>query len=304
MRSDFLYWFIYRFHMVLFMTLSGYLFRAKGTFKEFFVKKAKALLIPYVLFSAFAMAVKILFLDGSVSELPKYILGMLLGGKFCLFYKCFTLWYLPLMFIVSCIMYFVVKKSGKYYYAILAGALLLTVPLNAALRGIFPGGYIPFSLQVIPGALVCMMVGYRLNEKGYTGRILKNNYLNILVAILTGCIGFFISIGSWATIINPYRFALIPAALLICHMIVVLTKNWKSKVLCFFGVNSLYIFGLHRSLLYILQKKTGLETFLLSHGIDDIFACVLIAAFVILVISGGILSVGAFKKRIAMRKEM
>ncbi len=303
MRSDFLYWFIYRFHMVLFMTLSGYLFRAKGTFQEFFVKKAKALLVPYVLFSAFAMAVKILFLDGSVSELPKYLLGMLLGGKFCLFYKCFTLWYLPLMFIVSCIMYFVVKKSGKYYYVVLAGALLLTVPLNSALRHIFHNGYIPFSLQVIPGALSSMMVGYRLKEKEYTGAILKNKNFNLLLAVLLGTIGFFVSIGSWATMINPYRYLLIPAALLICHMIVVLTKNWNSRVLCFLGVNSLYIFGLHRSILYILQKRTGIEAFLIRHGIDGFFACVLIAAFVILLISVGILGVGAVKKGILKRRE-
>lgn len=304
MRSDFLYWFIYRFHMVLFMTLSGYLFSAKRPFKEFLMKKAKALLVPYVLFSAFAMAVKILFLGGSVGELPKYLLAMLLGGKFCLLYKCFTLWYLPLMFLVSLIMYFVVKKSGKFYYPILVIAILLTVPMNSFLRDVFHGGYIPFSLQVIPGALASMMVGYRLKEKGYTGAILKNKYLNIALAVLLGGVGFLVSIGSSATIINPYRYLLIPAALLICHMIVVLTKNWKSKVLCFFGVNSLYIFGLHRSILYILQKRTGLEAFLLSHGIDGIFACVLIAAFVILLISCGILGVNAIKKRTFQRKEI
>ena len=302
MRSDFLYWFIYRFHMVFFMLISGYLFSAKRPFLDFLLRKAKALLVPYVIFSLVSMAVNILFLGGEVEKIPTYLFGMAMGGKFCLTYRNFTLWYLPLIFFTSLIMYFVVKKSGKFYNLIMILAFLVTVPFNRFMRNICDNGYIPFSVQVIPVALLCMMIGYRLKEKGYDGYLLKNKYANFILAIALGLAGFFLSVDSWATVINPYRYLLIPAAVLICHMIVVLTKNFRSKTVCFWGVNSLYILGTHRGILYLLQKRTNLEDFLIKNGIDGAVACLLISIVVISLISAIIFAVRYLQKSLACKK--
>ena len=302
MRDEALYWFIYRFHMVLFMTISGYLFNAKRGFKEFLFKKAKSMLLPYMMFSLFSMAVSIIFLGGSVSDIPIYFFGMVMGGKFCLLYNNWTLWYLPLMFIVSVIMYFVVNKWQKFYKYILVGAFLIILPLNLFLRHICHNGYIPFSMQVIPVGLVCMMIGYGLRKSGYNGELFANQKINSIVAVLAGLLGYLISLGSNATVINPKNIMMIPAALLICHMIVVLTKDSHNKAIAFLGRNSLYILGLHRPILYVLEKRTGLEKFLVSFNITGPVACFFISVLVILGILVCIIAVSELKKRIKTQK--
>lgn len=302
MRDEALYWFIYRFHMVLFMTISGFLFNGNRSFKEFFLKKAKGMLIPYVMFSILSMLVSIVFLGGAVSEIPMYLFGIVMGGKFCLLYHNFTLWYLPLMFIVSLIMYFVVNKAQRYYLHIMAALLVIIVPLNYLMRHICHNGYIPFSIQVIPVGLLCMMVGYRLKKIEYNGEIFHNGYINAAMAVVIGFFGYALNLGSNATVINPKNILFVPAALMICHMIVVLTKDSHNKIISFIGKNSLYIFGIHRPILYILEKRTGLENFLTGFNITGPVACFFISVSVILVISIFLVAVRYGKKEIRKRR--
>ena len=298
MRTNAMYWMIYRFHMVLFMVLSGYLFNGSRDFKTFVVRKTKSLLVPFLFYSLVSIVLSMLFLGGRLRDIPSYILGIIFGGRFCLAYNNFTLWYIPLMFIVSVIMYFVVNRYSHRYRIILIVSFLLTLPLNYALRFVLRSNYIPFSIQVIPTALVCMMVGYRLKTRGYDGSLVKNPHLNALLAIAMGLLGYIISIGSDATVISPTNYLFIPAALMICHMIVILTKDCYNKTVCFVGKNSLHILGVHRVLLYILERRTGIGGWFINRGITGGIASVLISLGVILFICAVIIGIRYLKKYI------
>ncbi len=288
MRSYSQYWLIYRFHMVLFMVISGYLFNGKRCFRDFLTKKVQGLLLPYAAFSAFSVFLTVVFLDGKYN-FAKYLLGMVLGGKFCGWYYNFTLWYLPLIFIVSVIMYFVVNKSGRWYFLIMGAAFLLSVPVNYIARLFFDKNYIPFSFHVIPSALVCMMFGYWLKGKSYDGTLLKNRYLNAFLAVALGLLGFALNLGRRDTIYNVESYLYLPAALMICHMIVNLTRKCYNKIVCFIGRNSLYILGTHRCIMHVIEKRTGLEDFLVSYNITGFAASMLISVPVIAGISAVII---------------
>ena len=49
--------FLFAFHVPLFFFLSGVTYRCYGKFSEFVVKRAKSILVPYVLFSLISIAI-------------------------------------------------------------------------------------------------------------------------------------------------------------------------------------------------------------------------------------------------------
>ena len=296
MRTNAMYWMIYRFHMVLFMTLSGYLFNGSRDFKTFVIRKAKSLMLPFLMYSLLSVVISMLFLGGGFRDIPSYLLGIIFGGRFCLAYNNFTLWYIPLMFIASVIMYFVVNKFSHRYNLIMWVSFLMTPPFYLLVRFvIFRSINIPFSIQVIPTALLCMMVGYKLKTENYNGSLVKNPYLNALLAIFMGLLGYVISIGSDATAIVPISYLFVSAALMICHMIVNLTKDCHNRIFCFVGENSLHILGVHRVILYILERRTGIGDWFIRRGITGGIASVLISVAVILFICACILVIRYLK---------
>ncbi len=124
---------IYSFHMPLFFVLAGFLFvysfekKGLGSFKEFFIKKFNRLIIPYIAVGSVAYCLKT-FIFNSFAYRPStpsalfYLKSML----YPLSNPNIYLWFLPTIFIVFLIFYFLVGRK-KYIVPIFVFSLMLSV---------------------------------------------------------------------------------------------------------------------------------------------------------------------------------
>lgn len=114
---------IYTFHMMAFFIISGIVFNAKNDFKTFFLKKCKALLVPYAIFSVFGLlAVFKQFLnDKDIFDLLTNAGRMYLYGE--------GMWFLCALFIVEIIAYCLNNNNSiiKLLALIIAGGTTMNI---------------------------------------------------------------------------------------------------------------------------------------------------------------------------------
>ena len=126
---------IYAFHMPLFFFLSGMLFKKEkyNSFGTFFVRRAKRLLIPYVVYSVATWAFWALFRYIRHDEVESYIMPLLQtfiaqgSGEF--FVHNSALWFIPCLFLVEILFYFISKLERPW--------CVLTCFMLAALSFVF-----------------------------------------------------------------------------------------------------------------------------------------------------------------------
>ena len=70
--------FIYAFHMPLFFFISGYLFKSDkyNSFKDFFKKRFKRLIIPYLIYSVFTWTIWAIFRYITHSDVKSYFMPL------------------------------------------------------------------------------------------------------------------------------------------------------------------------------------------------------------------------------------
>ena len=96
--SDIITKFIYGFHMPMFFWISGYLYKKPSSFFGYVIKKAKALLLPWVFFGVLYLLITLLssgihaFLSGVVGLFVKVVRDVPVE---------IGLWFLPVMFMTS-----------------------------------------------------------------------------------------------------------------------------------------------------------------------------------------------------------
>ena len=118
---------IYFFHMPLFFFLSGmalyYTYKKKEniSFKEFTIKKAKSILVPYLVFGLLCFAYWVLIERGiraqeNISVLQTFINIFLARTVKYVYAFNAALWFLPCLFAAEIIFYFIVKLMKKYQH--------------------------------------------------------------------------------------------------------------------------------------------------------------------------------------------
>ena len=147
---------IYFFHMPLFFFLSGmslyYSFKHKLNFKDYFVKKFKSIMNPYFIFSLLTFLYWALFeRNFRINNVPilntfiNIFLGFVNGG---LYSFNSVMWFLPCLFIIEIMFYFLIKLKNKnkvlicFTFLILGyflskHSILLPFGLELAFIGIF-----------------------------------------------------------------------------------------------------------------------------------------------------------------------
>lgn len=142
---------IYAFHMPLFFLLSGMLFKKEkyNSFGIFFMRRAKRLLVPYVIYSVVTWAIWAAFRYIRHDEVDSYIMPLLqtffAQGSGAFFVHNSALWFIPCLFLVE-FLYFFISKLGRarslvFCFALAAVSFLLghafgdnywfTLPWNA-----------------------------------------------------------------------------------------------------------------------------------------------------------------------------
>lgn len=252
------FWFIYRFHIPLFLMISGFLFNNKRSFKEFFKSKFKSLIIPYIFFFIISFLMT-RFVFGGVS-IKKSIMYFIFGGNYLVKVKNRALWYLPIIFIVSIIFYFISKIKNKkivMFITLLFG--VLSVPVYKYLTTAFDREFIPFALNTILPGLFYLGIGYLYKDY-------KDKKINPIIIIIMFIIGICISIGNESQVLFMDSYIYLIGSLLITPFIILITKGNVNKVFVYLGNNSLYILGIHRLIIELI-RHIGFENYLLKLNI-------------------------------------
>jgi fucose 4-O-acetylase-like acetyltransferase len=266
--------FINAFHMPLFFVITGYLINTEKTsFKFFFIKKLKTLLIPYYVFVVLSF-VFWYFLgrkygNDALSEydLAKYISGSFLAipSKEYLGFN-FPLWFLPSLFCAEIMLYWI-KRILKNYFSIviicLFGLGILLKEMNLF--------RLPLGIDVALFALLFIQTGQWLKNKNRMDRYICNPplWMKMLLSIVFLFVTIYISqvngepniVSMAKRIFNNYVLYLIGAvsgSLFILYLSNCLL--FKSPIFNFYGRNTIVILCLH---LIILSLIKGIQVFIL-----------------------------------------
>lgn len=281
--------YIYSFHMPLFFLLSGIFHKNYSSYKEFFIKKVKILIIPYLTFMSslflFWFFISRRFGESSRIEVSvqEHFLGILTGagisGISRIDYGA-ALWFLPCLFLVSNLYYFLSKFSKRNLIMInivLAFIGVYLLNLNLKLLLVWHILTVFFSIQFYTtGALFKEKI---LNIK-------KENWIKIgfvfLLSLTFSSLNGKIDMNN--NQYNNYLLFYISSFLGIYFILLVVKKiNLKNKILEFLGKNSLIILGYHLRVTivvvviytYFLKKEIPKEQLLfdLVYSVIQIILC-------------------------------
>ena len=163
------------FHVPLFFFISGFVFTTKGkNYVSFLAKKAKSLLIPYVVFALLGILVYALlgtFVKDALAD--HRTVGSLKDQliEFCLGY-CDTnapLWFLPCLFVANLLAYPVSKfldsmEKARSKALLLIPILCLSILWNALNYHIFDFYHLPYKFETVLTLLFFFFLGYGLRE--------------------------------------------------------------------------------------------------------------------------------------------
>lgn len=242
---------IYSFHMPLFFFLSG-LFHSQGkNYKEFLMKKARGLLIPYfsfaiILFSYFLIVSKnIGFSSVENLSVKENFMGIFIGTDIENFSQLSwggQLWFLLALFLVSNITYFLEKVSLKVQIMLNMVFIFINIYLSKVLSF-----YLPWCFLT-----VLMSINFY-----WSGKKLKKYILNMEYKITIWLYIFFIlnfltsyynlKVDMWGNIYGNLILFFIGSYSGIFFIIMSIKRfTLKYKILEYIGKNSLVILAFHR----------------------------------------------------------
>lgn len=253
---------IYSFHLPLFFFLSGYVFSTKYDFKEFLIRKIKAIIVPYFCYGTIMIAFVLLW--------NKFIYGTSFGFGDIIYYiklllrqqRFWTLWFMACLFFLNIGFYLLVKLNkqnffiayvsillpiiGLYYYK--SGGTALYWNIDTCLMAIpfFTCGYLcKQHIEKIETVLtqkktsICLFVAFALlniiswklslDETGLGLEMFDSNYGNPLFTYIAAFSGIF--------------------------CVIILSKNFTFKPIQYIGENSMIYYTLHQTIMIPLVSK-------------------------------------------------
>ncbi len=271
MITGFTHQLFYSFHMPLFFLLSGMLFQREKyhSLGTFFVRRAKRLLVPYVIYSILTWAFWAVFRYLRHDEVDSYLMPLLqtfiAQGSGAFMVHNSALWFVPCLFLVE-ILYFLLSRLGKWWC--LLGCFACSV-LSFTLGSVYGDGWwhlLPWNADAALIALPFYGVGNMVaKEIGHTKMIasVKENQGAWLLAcaILTVLLFFSaMSFGECSMGSSSYQCpawvfmlrAFLGCAWLVCLSLIISTVRCGNKIvlvpvryLKWAGINSLDIMCLH-----------------------------------------------------------
>lgn len=293
---------IYSFHMPLFFFLSGTTLKIEQiSCKEFFKKRVKALLIPYILYSAVYIILEVVkgTLNGNIDGTMKYFLrdAFWIRGE----QATIGLWFLPLLFLVEVLLMAVCK--GIRNKNLRAGTVLF-ITVIGFLYADKIGKALPWGLDAAFVVIFFLYAGYVFQQvclSSWTNakqdNILKYAVVGIALLLVNGILNNYNMklIGDNADMYslrygNAILYVLSALAGIGVISIVLgrILKNAKSEFWRFMGRNTLHIYCLHGLALTFVRKVLNLyvikeEDSLRVMGIDIVLSvCTFLLCFVVI----------------------
>lgn len=242
---------IFSFHMPLFIIVSGVFFKESESLKDTIIKLLKNLILPYSLAIIITQIAKSVINNQQLEiwDLIKQIIFAYSNKKtfFLDIQGVGVLWFIPFL-AISKIVFFMINKLSKEDN-LLKGILCMV----CTFIGIYLSKkkiYLPWSFDVALASIIFFYVGYMLKKYNLIENILSN-YKIMISIILLYCIG--IKFGFIELAMRSYPNGLIAYMTAICGTLIVFEiakiieklLNDTTKVLSWFGRNSMYILCLH-----------------------------------------------------------
>lgn len=256
----------YVFNMPMFFMLAGYFLNiSKYSFYfDYFKNLFKKIMIPYIWFSVFSIIFYVFYY-----KMPYYdhytLLNMLkvfiLATRNTIFYNV-PLWFLPTLFFVANIFYFIKKINRKLIELLL---LLLAGSFFVIIWNTIYNPKLPWTIDSGFYYLMFVALGYYIKNNNLL-KIFKNNLLKIFVFILALSIN---TLTIWSPQLykfifngdfyNKYRFGYFLISLVFAlagiYVIMIISKIFKRNLaLEYLGRNSLTYFALHVPFFLIFNK--------------------------------------------------
>ncbi|GAF22731.1 O-acetyl transferase [Bacillus sp. JCM 19047] len=235
---------IYSFHMPLFFVISGYLNKNRNNSLGKTVKsKGKALLIPYLIFATLSVPVGVAmnYVSGEGISASTIVLNFLfLNGNVG---WNSPIWFLVVLFLVEVAFWFYNRSNTK-------GLIFISVFVLGFLAALTAIRY-PFGLQIVLWGLVFFIVGNWLKNKEII-KLLSLNTERYLLSTLA-----FVGVGlTFGVVLNGrislyhnevfnYAFFMVSAIAGSIALILIFSKIGNSKILNFYGKNTLLILATH-----------------------------------------------------------
>jgi fucose 4-O-acetylase-like acetyltransferase len=227
---------IYAFHMHLFFFLSGLFFSPNHSFVDFFLKKMRTLMLPYLLYGLLDYAVwifKVIFVHGQGDsvDLIQPLENLLMLGQF---------WFLPVLFLVSVLFYNIYMWiTLPLFPALLVSCALL----HSFLQSYYIVPFVGIFAHAV-NALGFYAAGYIFRK--YDMKV--NNLLGLLAAVLFFSLFHFgYPVYGLETIgrVHNYAYAYFLAFSGIFFIVSISNLISHNAVLSFLGANSLLVYLLH-----------------------------------------------------------
>ena len=267
---------LYLFHMPLFFAASGCFFKFKEgqCFKDYALKKAKRLLVPYLFFLSIFICFNLLevvfwhdegeLVSGIIVKLIQFATG-LLGNAQSLAYR--TLWFLVCLFEVSILYWFMAQvKNVKKRTLLSLGLFTIGYMLQVAKINV------PYFIDSTLSVQLFYHIGYLFYNKGWHEKQFSPWASVVSLLIIFVCFNQANAMTDYRT--NTYALASVPLALLILwnlyNLFLALSKSQLAttksvEFLHLLGIESMVIYGLHRNFFLMID---GL---LKQYGINEYF---------------------------------
>ena len=283
----------YIFNLPTFIFLSGYLFNLKKypNFKEFFNKRAKAILIPYAGLSIISIIFYKFYFNMPLNDTTTITNMAIMFAKATrnqIFYNI-PLWFLPTLFFIEMSFYWLRKIKWR----VIEFALLFVLSSWFVITK--DTLYNPTLIWTIDTGLFYLLffaLGYYIRQKIVAIKLSKRvQYILLAIAILINTLpiynkNLFDTIFRNTYVIQNgliYYLSLVLIAFTGIYVIISLSKWIKHQPLLeFLGKNSLTFFGLHVLIFWILNRIVNIKYFHLN---NQIILSTLYVAFTIFVIS-------------------
>lgn len=258
------------FHMPLFYIISGYFFK-ETDFLGLIRKRLKSLLIPYTFWGLFFFLFDFI-VNGNDNLIKTIIMRMIVfprGGVPI----AGALWFLPTLFIMNIIYYFIIKMVKNCYLELFIAILITLFGMVLTTHGLF----LPFAFDTALVGIGFMGLGRFVKAKNINSLYKGMWYLPITLIILDG---FLISVNGevnfsggiysnyFLSIINAFSmttaFWMISKSVSISPIKIV--EQHLSRLLAYIGENSLVFVCLNQFVIFImLQINVVSEELLISN---------------------------------------
>lgn len=235
---------IYSFHMAMFFVISGYLYNPNNDLKKYSTKKAKNLLIPYLIFAIPSFVLAILKGDGVVNSVLNFFY---LNGKVG---WNSPIWYFIVLFLVNIIYNTLISIKVRSIF-IFAGSLL--IGFFIANTGIYP-----FGIPIVIYGISFFYVGDVLSKTSILNKLTDKKIISLPIFFMLSII--FSTVTNIRVSIynneigNYFVFILGGVTGTIFMMLLVKSIQKIPNIIPYYGKNALVIIGTHYFFLFAFYQ--------------------------------------------------